>query len=174
LYPGETPLLLTMVHDLYCVAALMKGAEPVHVAAQTHFTESGVCDLALAQLSWASGTVASLVASFMTPRGMPPDGFDRIEVFGQGWAARARPNPRPIELWDDAARWPMPLEIRGGENPSGMLAEELRTFCRVVRGTEPVPAGATYSDAIQVQRWLEQLQAASQRRGGGAQQIHVE
>ena len=94
---------------------------------------------------------------------MPPRGFDRMEVFGNGWGARISPNPRPIEVWDEQARWPMPLEIRadiGG--PSGMMAEELRCFCRVVRGLETVPIGATFADALQVQRWMDQLVAAAQ------------
>ena len=84
-----------------------------------------------------------------------------MEVFGAGWSARITPNPRPIELWDDAsASWPLALEIRATP-PSGMMAEELRCFCRVVRGRQAVPVGATYSDALQVQRWMEQLLSAA-------------
>jgi predicted dehydrogenase len=150
-----------MVHDLYCVLALMDRAEPVHFSAQAHNTSEGKCDLALAQLRWADGTVASFAASFLTPAGMPHDGFDRMEVFGQGWAARIEPNPRSLELWDDCARWPSALEIRAVPgSPSGMLAEELRTFCRVVRGLESVPLGASYADAMQVQRWVERLESS--------------
>ena len=81
---------------------------------------------------------------------------------GKGWAARLHPNPRPIEVWDDRANWPMMLEIRTDPmSPSGMMAEELRCFCRVVRGLEPVPVGATYQDAVQVQRWLDRLEASA-------------
>ena len=40
------------------------------------------------------------------------------------------------------------------------MAEELRCFCRVVRGLEDVPVGATYADAIQVQRWMDKLSPA--------------
>jgi predicted dehydrogenase len=159
LLPGESPFHLTMVHDLYCVLALMNRAEPTHFSAQIHRTAEGECDLALAQLRWNDGAVASLAASYLTPAGMPHDGFDRLEVFGQGWAARIKPNPRPLELWDERARWPAALEIRAASrSPSGMLAEELRAFCRVVRGIEPVPLGATYGDAMQVLRWLERLE----------------
>ena len=86
LFPGESPFYLTMVHDLYAVAALMQGAEPQCFSAQ-HRLVGGVCDLALAQLHWESGAVASLTASFLTPPGMAPDGFDRTEVFGHGWSA---------------------------------------------------------------------------------------
>jgi hypothetical protein len=93
---------------------------------------------------------------------MSSDGFDRLEVFGKEWAARLHPNPRPMEVWDDRARWPMALEIRADlAAPSGMMAEELRCFCRVVRGLEHVPVGATYEDAMQVQRWLDRLEASA-------------
>jgi len=84
-----------------------------------------------------------------------------MEVFGQGWGARILPNPRPVEVWDDQAHWPMALEIRTESGvPTGMMAEELRCFCRVVRGQNSVPAGATYSDALQVQRWMDRLESA--------------
>ncbi len=160
--PGENPFHLTMVHDLYCVLALMNRAEPIHFSAQVHHTPAGECDVALAQLRWDDGAIASFAASYLTPGGMPHDGFDRMEVFGQGWAARMEPNPRPLELWDERARWPSALEIRAvPERSSGMLAEELRCFCRVVRGREPVPLGASYADAMQVQRWVDRLEAAA-------------
>lgn len=159
LLPGETPYELTMVHDLYATLALVNRAEPVAFSSQVHRMEGGAIDLALAQLRWSDGAVASFAASFMTPRGMPPDGIDRLEVFGDGWAARLSPNPRPIEVWDECAVWPMALEIRADPAaPMGMMAEEIRCFCRVVRGREAVPVGATFDDALQVQRWLERLQ----------------
>lgn len=158
-FPGESPFHLTMVHDLYCALALMNRAEPAHFSAQVHRTAAGACDLALAQLVWEDGAVASFEASFLTPPGMAADGFDRTELFGAGWMARLAPNPRPIEIWDDRAHWPMSLEIRSTPTaPSGMLAEELRCFCRVVRGLEPVPLGATYRDAMQIQQWLDKLE----------------
>jgi hypothetical protein len=90
---------------------------------------------------------------------MATNGYDLFEVYGQGWAARTRSNPRPIEVWDERARWPMALEIRADPSgPTGMMATELRSFCRVVRGRESVPLGATYADALQVQRWMDRLQ----------------
>ena len=162
-FPGENPLIATMVHDLYAVQALTNRAEPSRFNAQFHRVDSGAVDLALAQLQWSDGTLASFAAGYITPTGMAPRGFDRMEVFGNGWGARISPNPRPIELWDEKAHWPMPLEIRadiGG--PSGMMAEELRCFCRVVRGLDSVPVGATYADALQVQRWMDQLIATAQ------------
>jgi myo-inositol 2-dehydrogenase/D-chiro-inositol 1-dehydrogenase len=159
-FPGENPMVLTMVHDLYAVQALVRRAEPVRFSSQVHRAENGDCDLVLAQLQWADGLVASFAASFFTPAGMAPNGYDRMEVYGQGWMGRIEPNPRPIEVWDERARWPMPLEIRAvPDGPSGMMAAELRCFCRVVRGAQPVPAGATYADALQVQRWMDRLEA---------------
>lgn len=162
LLPGENPLELLMVHDLYVAQVLINRAEPVGFQCRLHRHESGAVDLAVAHLEWEDGTLARLAASFMTPEGMASDGYDRLEVFGRGWAARLEPNPRPIQLWDERARWPMALEIRADPlAPSGMMAEELRCFCRVVRGLEPVPIGATYDDAMQVQRWLDRLTAAA-------------
>ncbi len=161
-FPGENPLHATMVHDLYCLQVLMHGAEPDRFSAQYHRTASGAIDVALAQLQWSDGTLASCVASYTTPAGMAPRGFDRMEIFGDNWSARIAPNPRPVEVWDDRARWPMPLEIRTDRHsPTGMMAEEQRAFCRVVRGIDPVPVGASYREALQVQRWLEALDNAA-------------
>ena len=91
---------------------------------------------------------------------MASNGYDLLEVFGKGWAARTRSNPRPIEVWDEQARWPMALEIRADPaGPTGMMAAEQRAFCRVARGLQSVPLGATYADALQVQRWMDRLEA---------------
>jgi len=158
-FSGENPLHAAMVHDLYMTQALLNRAEPVHFSAQFHRTRSGAVDLALAQLKWSDGPVASFAASYLTPSGMPPRGFDRTEVFGEGWASRILPNPRPLEVWGTQAEWPFALEIRTDESgPTGMMAEELRCFLRVARGEQPVPVGATYQDALQVQNWMNQLE----------------
>jgi predicted dehydrogenase len=163
-FPGENPLQATMVHDLYAVQVLRDRAEPERFSAQFHRTPTGAVDVALAQLQWPDGVLASFAASYATPAGMPPRGFDRMEVFARGWAARITPNPRPVEIWDEQARWPMSLEIRADvAGPTGMMAEELRSFCRVVRGIERVPVGAAYADAMQVQRWMDRLEAAAAR-----------
>lgn len=161
-FPGENPLHAAMVHDLYCLQVLMNRTEPDRFSAQYHRTRSGAIDVALAQLQWAEGPLASCVASYTTPTGMAPRGFDRMEVFGDGWSARIAPNPRPIEVWDQQARWPLALEIRhDATGATGMMAEEQRAFCRVVRRMAPVPIGATFHDAMQVQRWLEHLDIAA-------------
>jgi predicted dehydrogenase len=158
-FAGENPLHAAMVHDLYMVQALVDRAEPVLFSCQYHRTPEGAIDLALALLKWDSGTVASFAASYLTPAGMPPRGFDRTEVFGAGWASRITPNPRPLEVWGEQAEWPFALEIRTDETgPTGMMAEELRCFCRVARGGQAVPIGATYHDALQVQSWMDRLE----------------
>lgn len=158
-FDGENPLHAAMVHDLYVTQVLLDRAEPSHFSSQYHRTPSGAIDLALAQLQWEHGPVASFAASYLTPAGMPPRGFDRTEVFGANWSARMIPNPRPIEVWDEQAHWPMALEIRtGASGATGMMAEELRCFCRVVRGQQCVPVGATYADAIQIQQWMKKLE----------------
>lgn len=158
-FAGENPLHAAMVHDLYMAQALVNRAEPAQFSCQFHRTNSGAIDLALAQLQWGDGPVASFAASYLTPSGMPPRGFDRTEVFGDGWASRITPNPRPLEVWSDQAEWPFALEIRTDDGaPTGMMAEELRCFCRVVRKQQPVPVGATYHDALQVQSWMDRLE----------------
>jgi len=145
---------------VYAVQSLVNCTDPVYFSARFHRTPAGELDLAVAQIEWHDGLLASFAASYLTPEGMPPRGFDRMEVFGAGWSARIHPNPRPIEVWGDRAFWPMALEIRTDDTgASGMLAEELRGFCRVVRGQQIVPMGATYSDALQVQQWMDRLAA---------------
>jgi predicted dehydrogenase len=167
-FPGENPLYAAMVHDLYMAQALTNRAEPISFHASYHRTSAGAIDLAVARLQWPDGALGTFAASYLTPAGMAPRGFDRTEVFGPGWSARIEPNPRPIEVWSDRAEWPLPLEIRTGQSaagsatgPSGMMAEEQRCFYRVVRGLQPVPTGATYHDALQVQQWMDKLAASA-------------
>jgi predicted dehydrogenase len=149
-----------MVHDLYATQVLVNRADPVHYSARFHRTRTGAVDLAVARLQWSDGLLASFAASYLTPAGMPPRGFDRMEVFGAGWSARIHPNPRPIEVWGEQASWPLALEIRAdAAGATGMMAEELRCFCRVVRGQQGVPVGATYGDALQVQQWMDRLES---------------
>lgn len=161
-FAGENPLHAAMVHDLYATQVLVDRAEPTHFSAQYHRTPAGHIDLAIAQLKWDDGPVASFAASYMTPEGMPPRGIDRMEVFGAGWAARIEPNPRPLDVWTDRQSWPFALEIRATPSgPTGMMAEEHRCFYRVVRGLQPVPVGASYHDAIQIQKWMNKLEACA-------------
>lgn len=176
IYPEETPFRLLMVHDLYLAFALMDGAEPHRIAGRLRPRSEGGFDtstgrlpdrqantnLGLAELEWEGGTWGSFTASYLTPPGMGADGFDRLEVFGQGWAAQLRLNPQPLEIWAEQAEWPLTLDIYADPAaPSGWLAEELRHFCRVVRGQAEVPLGARYADAVRIQNWLEQLESSA-------------
>jgi predicted dehydrogenase len=156
-FPEETPLSLLMIHDLYLAYALMDGAEPARMTARLRRHPRGGYDLAWAELEWTNGTVGMLTASFLTPPGLGADGYDKIELFGEGWAAQLQLNPQPLQVATDRLEWPRPLNIETNP-PSGWLAEELRCFCRVVRGQETVPFGARYADGLQIQGWLERLQ----------------
>lgn len=161
-FPGENPMYMTMVHDLYATLALINREDPDHFSAQFHWTVEDQVDLVVVQLRWPGGTLATFTSSLLTPSGMGSNGFDFLEIYGEQWVGRMSPNPRPIEIWDNKARWPMPLEIRSEMiAPAGMMAEELRCFCRVVRGLESVPVGATYADALQVQRWMHELESVA-------------
>jgi predicted dehydrogenase len=161
-YLERNPLHLTMVHDLYMAVALMEGEEPDHLSGHLHPRGDGGFDLALAEMHWPNGAWGSFTASFLAPPGMPADGFDRFEVFGRGWAARLELNPQPLQVWDTTSHFPMSLDIDDSATaPSGWLAEELRHFCRVVRGRAAVPLGARYADALQVQSWIERLEGAA-------------
>jgi len=162
LFPGESPLQLLMVHDLYMALALTGGAEPIRATARLHPGPGGSADLALAELEWADGVWASFAASFLTPAGMAGDGFDRLEAFGRDWAARLELNPRPLTIWAERAEWPLALEIDDDPAaPSGWLAEELRHFCRVVRGLAGVPFGARFEDGLRIMAWLERLEQSA-------------
>jgi predicted dehydrogenase len=88
-FAEETPLRFTMVHDLYMALALTDAQEPKRMSARMRPRADGSgFDLAMAEIEWPNGTWGSFTASFLTPDGMPEDGFDRFEIFGDGWAAR--------------------------------------------------------------------------------------
>lgn len=162
LFHGESPLRLVMVHDLYLALVLAGGAEPTRMQAWLHPRPGGGCDLALARLEWADGLWIALSASYFTPPGMGSDGFDRLEAYGRGWVARMEINPQPLTIWAERAEWPLALAIDDDPAaPSGWLAEELRCFCRVVRGAEP-PLGARYEDGLRIMDWLDRLEQSAE------------
>ena len=47
--------------------------------------------------------------------------------------------------------WSTLCNLCNADGATGMLAEELRCLCRVVRGQQAVPVGATFANSIQVQ-----------------------
>lgn len=161
----ENPFRLTMVHDLYMTYAMVGGEEPTHISGRLHQRSDGGLDLALAHMEWANGTWATLTASYLTPPSMSDEGYDRVEVFGQGWAAKMHINPQPLEIWSEKTEYPLSLNVFADPvAPSGWLAEELRHFCRVIRGVAEPPLGARYSDALRIQHWLEQLESSAKKR----------
>lgn len=165
MFHGESPMRLVMVHDLYLAMVLAGGAEPTRMRAWLHPRPGGGCDLAIARIEWASGMWANLTASYLTPPGMGSDGFDRLEAYGHGWVARMEINPQPLTIWAERAEWPLALAIDDDPAaPSGWMAEELRCFCRVVRGATP-PLGARYEDGIRMMDWLDRLEQSAEPEG---------
>jgi predicted dehydrogenase len=161
-YPDETPLESLMVHDFYMALALMQGREPTAVRGRLMRRPGGGCDLVLAELEWANETWGSFTASFLTPSALGTGGFDRFEVFGRDWGARMTLNPQPLEIWAKRTEWPLALDIFDDPTaPTGWLAEELRAFCRVVRGTAAVPVGGRYEDAVRVLDWIERVRQSA-------------
>jgi hypothetical protein len=86
-FPGENPLHAAMVHDLYVTQVLVDRAEPAQFSAQFHRTRAGQVDLALAQMQWAGGPVASFTAPYLTPPGMAP-------MASTGWRCSATASRR--------------------------------------------------------------------------------
>ncbi len=135
-----------MVHDLYIACALLESRQPVQILGRLYRNSTANFDLALAELKWSDDLCGSFTASFLTPQGMADEGFDRLEIFSNGWAARLSLNPQPLEIWTDRHQSPICLNIHDDpQAPSGWLAEELRHMCRVVRGAARVPVGAALS-----------------------------
>jgi hypothetical protein len=67
-------------------------------------------------------------------------------------------NPPAVLLCDDQPHRPMPGELDAHlSGYGGMMLEQLRCFCRVVRGRQAAPFGARYEDAITVLRWQTRL-----------------
>lgn len=166
LFPHEHPITLTMVHDLAVATRLVDGVEPEQMEAWEAVGPRGA-DHAWAMLRWSDGRVATFHSHWILPPGAPEDGFDRTEVCGDSFHACVATNPQGFTWADDRLRWPVPLEISSVQGrPTGMLAEELRSFAAACRGGR-VPDGCRIVDAIQVQRWMERLLDSARRPGRG-------
>lgn len=156
-FPEAHPLRLMMVHDLYVAARMVNGEEPVLF----HFLESGkpgcTPDMTWATLRWADGRTATFQAHSTLPEGAPAEGWDRTEVFGADYYSAVQTNPAPWQWQAAHAEWPVSLEISSVQGrPTGMLAEALRSFAAAVKGA-PVPYGCRLEDALQIERWADQL-----------------
>lgn len=156
-FPEESPLTLLTVHDFYVVARIMEGREPVEFKLTQTRNSRGKVDCTWILLRWGDDTVATFHAHCLLPPGAPRDGFDAIEVFGEGYHTRIQTNAAPW-VWDESKReWPVALEMSVVEGrPTGMLAEAQRAFLSAL-GTTVVPVGCRLSDARQIQRWTTRL-----------------
>jgi predicted dehydrogenase len=164
LFPEEHPITLTMVHDLCVAAQMVDGAEPDRLDALDAVHASGRADHAWAVLRWSDGRVATFHSHWVLPDGSAADGFDWMEVFGSSYHTRVDTNPQRWTWTQEKLTWPVALEtsmVQG--RPTGMLAEEQRAFIAACQGAA-VPAGCRLQDALQVQRWMEQLLESAQSK----------
>jgi predicted dehydrogenase len=161
LFPGEHPIAMTMVHDLSVAAQLAEGDEPVDLEAWDAVDASGAADQSWARLRWGDGRVATFHAHWILPPAAGDDGHDWMEVFGGGYHTRVATNPQAWTWAADHLTWPVALEMSAVHGrPTGMLAEELRSFLAACRGAA-VPAGCRICDAVQIQGWMERLLASA-------------
>lgn len=164
-FPEEHPIRMTMVHDLYVLAQMVNGEEPVSMEARQAANSKGQIDCSWVTLRWKDGRVATLESHWLVPAGGPSDGWDRTEVFGTDYHAIVDTNPAPLVWTSDNTQWPQALEI--GEiagRPVGMLAEELRSFIALCNG-KAAPAGCRLEDALQLQQWMEKLLNCAAEQG---------
>jgi len=164
-FSEEHPIRMTMVHDLYVLAQMVNGEEPVSFEARQAKNDKGQIDCSWATLRWRDGRVATLESHWLVPSGGPSDGWDRTEIFGKNYHAVVDTNPAPLVWTDENTQWPQALEI--GEiagRPVGMLAEELRSFVALCGG-KSAPAGCRLEDALQLQQWMEKLLAGAAEQG---------
>ncbi len=161
-FPEEHPFRMTMIHDLYVLAQMANNTEPIVVDG---LDAGSIPDMSWATLRWADGRVATLQAHWTLPAGAPSEGWDATEVFGDGYHARIETNPQNIVWTTDKMGWPHAPEIsQVGGRPTGVLAEELRSFVAACCENK-VPPGCRLSDALQIQNWIERLmQSAQQKR----------
>jgi len=157
-FPEAHPLHLLMVHDFYIAARLVDGEEPC----EWHLMESASrpgenADMVWVALRWRDGRTATFQSHCTLPPSAPSDGWDRIELFGEGFHSLVQTNPAPWQWQGAQPEWPIALEISSVQGrPTGMLAEAQRSFIAALRGT-PVPPGCRLEDALQVERWTARI-----------------
>jgi predicted dehydrogenase len=163
MFSDEHPITLTMVHDLAVAAQLAGGAEPEEFSAWQSVGPHGRPDQSWALLRWADGRVATFHSHWTLPPGAPSDGFDRMEVFGDGYHTAVNTNPQPWTWASDRMHWPVALEMSSVDGrPTGMLVEELRSFLAACGGA-PVPGGCRMEDAVTLERWMQRLLETARR-----------
>ena len=163
LFPDAHPLLMTTVHDLAVMSRIVPDDDPVVCEAWETAGPAGSVDQTWAMLRWADGRTATFHSHWMLPRSANADGHDWMEVFGDDYYTRVDTNPQNWSWVDDAVTSPVTLEMSTVHGrPTGMLAEELRSFLAACRGT-PVPVGCRITDALRIQQWMERLLASAER-----------
>lgn len=158
-FPEDNPIQLTMVHDLYVALRLTKGEEPVSFHAMNSRNAAGRVDMSWAALRWADGRIATFQCHMMLPEGVPAEGWDSVEVFGDTFHSKVTTNPAPWTWTDSRTTWPVNLEIRESE---GMLAALLKDFLLACHG-RAVAEGCRVEDALQVQTWIDRLIATARQ-----------
>jgi predicted dehydrogenase len=161
-FPGVHPLSMTTVHDLAVLCRIVTD-DPVVCEAWDAVGPAGSVDHTWALLRWADGRTATLHSHWMLPRSAGADGHDWMEVFGGDYYTRIDTNPQRWSWAAETVTSPVTLEMSAVDGrPTGMLAEELRSFLAACRGGA-VPDGCRIADAIRIQQWTERLLAAAER-----------
>ena len=166
-YPGETPFSLTMVHDLYTLFALVEGREPIRFSATQREHHEGGADVALAQLHWEDGLLASLRADYLIPDSVAAEvSRDELEIAGDDWSMQLPYDKGFIRLSSSGGLTEIPCELppRNGVNDfyEDAIRNELEHFIALVRGSAVVPIGARYRDACRIQQWIDRFIALAE------------
>lgn len=156
-YPEDHPIQLTMVHDLYVAARLVHAEDPVYFHALDSRNQQDRVDMSWATLRWKDGRTATFHCHMGLPDGVPAEGWDSLEIFGEGFHSKVITNPAPWTWSDQQTTWPVNLEMSEIQGiPSGMLAGVHHAFVAACRGEE-VPLGCRVEDALQIQQWIDRL-----------------
>ncbi len=167
-FPEEHPVTLTMMHDLCLAAVLASGREPSRIEGWQSGRAGHAADMAWARLEWPDGRSMWFESHWILPSGVPYDGWDHAEVFGEGFHLKVQTNPGPVQVVEDRHSWPIALEIgEVGGRPVGMLAECLRSFAENCHGAE-VPEGCRLQDALQIQRWMDAIRSDIRQKPASA------
>ncbi len=156
-FAEETPVRMTMVHDLYMAARFVGDDEPKSIDGWHKTTATGGIDMSWGRMEWDDGRSMIFESFWTIPSGGPAEGWDYIEVFGSGWYAKVNTNPAPLEVISTGVERPVSLEISTVEGrPVGMLAEAFRSFAAACRGREVSP-GCRLQDSLRIERWMERI-----------------
>ena len=166
-YPSESPLTLTMIHDLYSVYSLISGATPNHFSAQHREHVDGGIDLVHAQLVWDDNLFASFEANFLIPNGINGGGnIDELSAACDHGMVRLSYESGMLNVIREGST--EFRELLYPANPGvdnffdDALRSELQFFIELLEGRALVPIGARYQDACDMQQWIENLKQSSE------------